>query len=31
MGEYSVPTNFIDLAVQQDLIRTQLDAAIKGS
>ena len=29
MGEYSVPTNFIDLAVQQDLIRTQLDAAIK--
>ena len=29
MSEYSAPTQFIDLAVQQNLIRPQLDAAIK--
>lgn len=29
MSEYSVPTQFIDLAFQQSLIRPQLDAAIK--
>jgi dTDP-4-amino-4,6-dideoxygalactose transaminase len=29
MSEYSAPTQFIDLAAQQKLIRPQLDAAIK--
>ena len=29
MSEYSAPTQFIDLAAQQNLIRPQLDAAIK--
>lgn len=29
MNEYSAPTQFIDLAVQQELIRPQLDKAIK--
>jgi dTDP-4-amino-4,6-dideoxygalactose transaminase len=29
MNEYSTPTQFIDLAAQQKLIRPQLDAAIK--
>mgnify|MGYP003951722545 CR=1 FL=1 len=29
MSEYSAPTQFIDLAAQQTLIRPQLDAAIK--
>ena len=29
MSEYSAPTKFIDLAAQQNLIRPQLDAAIK--
>lgn len=29
MSEYSAPTQFIDLAAQQKLIRTQIDAAIK--
>ena len=29
MSEYSTPTQFIDLAAQQKLIRPQLDAAIK--
>ena len=29
MSEYSAPTQFIDLAAQQKLIRPQLDAGIK--
>jgi dTDP-4-amino-4,6-dideoxygalactose transaminase len=29
MSEYSTPTQFIDLAAQQKLIRSQIDAAIK--
>jgi dTDP-4-amino-4,6-dideoxygalactose transaminase len=29
MSEYSAPTQFIDLAAQQNLIRPQIDAAIK--
>lgn len=29
MSEYSAPTQFIDLAAQQKLIRSQIDAAIK--
>ena len=29
MNEYSAPTQFIDLAVQQKLIRPQLDKVIK--
>ena len=29
MNEYSAPTKFIDLAAQQKLIRSQIDAAIK--
>jgi dTDP-4-amino-4,6-dideoxygalactose transaminase len=28
MSEYSAPTQFIDLAAQQELIRAQLDTAI---
>ena len=30
MSEYSIPTQFIDLAAQQSLIRGKLDAAIKS-
>ena len=29
MSEYSAPTQFIDLVAQQEMIRPQLDAAIK--
>ena len=29
MSEYSAPTQFIDLAAQQELIRPQLEAAVK--
>ena len=29
MSEYSAPTKFIDLTAQQEIIRPQLDAAIK--
>ena len=30
MNEYSEPTQFIDLAAQQKLIRSKLDIAIKN-